>query len=195
MKTKHIIFLVIGIIVVGIVTGCFIMLLNKLLKTDETDGTDEIGKKTDIEDIVGDTVSLDGAKSYIYELYENESEDDFTLAFTRKANMKIVSVDENEKTATVEFYTPDIDKIMRSNLPSVESDNFDELFEKYCSDINKAIENADSDDMITQTVKCPVITDESGTKISIKGAPLLNYEDILVEVLLEILMNESEAEQ
>jgi hypothetical protein len=125
--------------------------------------------------------------------FTDDMDDDFSQTFMRKTTMKIIEINEDSKIATVEFCVPDIEKIMLSELPTDETDDYDTLFSTYCSNINEAIANADEADMITQTIECPVITDDSGSKISIEGAPLLNYQNILADILIDII-NESKVE-
>jgi len=180
MKSKKMIWVIGGISIV--VIGAIMALI--LIKP--------FNKKADLNEIVGDTILLENATTYVYE-FTDDMDDDFSQAFIRKTTMKIIEINEDSKIATVEFCVPDIEKIMLSELPTVETDDYDTLFSTYCSNINEAIANADEDDMITQTIECPVITDDLGSKISIEGAPLLNYQNILADILIDII-NESEAE-
>jgi len=146
------------------------------------------GKPTDINDVVGESLTLADAAPYVKELADSEMDDDFSLAVVGKTRIEVVSLDAEGETAEVKLYAPDIEKIMLANIPEDLSGDFDALLEKYCADVSAAIANATEDDMISETMTCPVVSGEGGTKVSIEGAPILNYQSILAEILVEMAM-------
>ena len=143
-------------------------------------------QKVDLNEIVGDTISFENATTYVYEFTDDMS-DDLSQAFMQKTTMKIIEIDDKTEIATVEFCVPDIEKIMLSELPADETDDYDALFLAYFSNISEAIATADEADMIKQTFECPIITDDLGSKISIEGVPLLNYHNILADILIDLV--------
>ena len=187
--------LIIGIVAVciAVAVGIAVMLVRMLSDKPEIDGSAESETAetqisvTDLSEIVGSTQSLSEAKPYVYELAYANADDDFSRAFMGKTTMKINSINSETGMAQVEFCVPDLEKIMRANLPSDTSGDYDALLEKYFSDINAAIVGAGEGEMIVKTLECPVVTDAFGTKVSIEGAPILNYQNILAEALMEML--------
>ena len=187
--------LIIGIVAVciAVAVGIAVMLVRMLSDKPEIDGPAESETAetqisvTDLSEIVGSTQSLSEAKPYVYELAYANADDDFSRAFMGKTTMKINSINSETGMAQVEFCVPDLEKIMRANLPSDTSGDYDALLEKYFSDINAAIVGAGEGEMIAKTLECPVVTDAFGTKVSIEGAPILNYQNILAEALMEML--------
>ena len=192
MKNKKTV-LIIAVVAALIIVAVAAVVLLKLF-ADKPDVSEEneteaetLLEVTDINDIVGATASFSDVKAYVYELANGNVDDDFSRAFMGRSTMKIISVNAENNVASVEFCVPDLEKIMRAELPDDLSGDYDALFEKYFSDINAAIADADESDMLTQTIDCQVITDSFGSKISIEGAPILNYQNILAEVLIEAL--------
>jgi hypothetical protein len=168
--------MIISIVAIVALVAVFAVLMN------------QTGEITDINEVVGESLTLDAAAPYVHELADSEMDDDFSRAVVGKTTIEVVSLDAENETAEVKLYAPDIEKIMLANIPEDLSGDFDALFEKYCADVSAAIANATEDEMISETLTCPVVSGEEGTKVSIEGAPILNYQKILAEILVVMAM-------
>ncbi len=144
-------------------------------------------KPIDLSSVVGHTQNLPNTSAFVYEVSQATFSDPLSQSFLEKSTLKVISIDKEAKSAKVEFRVPDLDKIMRGNLPSDTSVDFDILFAQYEAAVNQAISSASASDMISTTVQCPIITKNSQPYISIIDAPIFNYQSILAEILLEML--------
>jgi len=144
-------------------------------------------KPIDLSSVVGHTQNLPSTAGFVYEVSQATFSDPLSQSFLEKSTLTVISIDKETQSAQVEFYVPDLDKIMREHLPTDTSADFEILFAQYESAINQAISSASASDMISTTVQCPIITKDTQPYISIIDAPIFNYQSILAEILLEML--------
>ena len=144
---------------------------------------------TELQDVIGETLSLSQATPIVCELSDAELSDDFSQAFMKKTTITVLSLNEEETSATVKISAPDMEQILRNSLPADDAaEDYEALFAQYWTNVIAALENVAEEQMITQTVECPVIEQEDVKQISVANAPLFNYQQLLADTLLEMLL-------
>ncbi len=142
----------------------------------------------DLQNAVGQTLPLSQATPLVCELADADLSDDFSKAFMDKATITVLSINEEGTSATVKFSAPDIGRILQSNLPTDTTGDYEALFAQYWANVTAALANAAPEDMITQTVECPVVEQEEGKQISVANTQIFDYQQELADALLEILL-------
>lgn len=153
-----------------------------------------INAKKDIKDIVGKQLSLSEGLSYCDGFTDKKLDDDISKAFLSATTFKVVSIDDENATVTIEISAPPIKEILNNCLPKEDTTNFDTVFEEYMENVKKSISSTKQENLITTTINCSII-DVKGQKAVVNNdftsAVYPNVEEMLNELVLNSL-NETE---
>lgn len=144
--------------------------------------------RKDLSGVVGKTLSLSNGLSYCEGITRNDIKDDISEAFMSVTTFKVINIDEEDGTATLEISSPPIKNILNDCLPSETNRDFDIVFDEYIKQVNKAIYSTQQKDLITTTVKCSTI-DSNGTKLVINNDFVSAIYPDINEMLSELLLN------
>ena len=184
MKQKNIILIASIVAVLALMAVLLVIFLPSEENTTDPSGA---GTPLALNDIIGETLSLQSSVACFYELSNVDLSDEISQAILENSTVRVESIDRQTMTASVEFRIPDIEAILKSIVLSDDGDDFDAMFEQFCERVNAAIKTCDEESKLTVTAECPVMTESGKETISIAGVSLLNYEEILVDILLEMV--------
>ena len=140
------------------------------------------------DDIIGKTVSLEEGIEYCRFNQEVDLSDEFSKAYTSATTIKIIEINKEDLTATIEISSPPLQEIMTNCLSQDYSGDNKADLEKYMSHIISAVKSTPSESKITTKIECGLVED-NGLKILINSDFLSAVYPDLLSVFSEMFID------
>ncbi len=144
--------------------------------------------KKDLNSIVGKTVNLLDGIEYCTGSPSVNFQDDFSKVYSKTAYIKVISIEEEKETVTIEITAPPLKDIMETCVPKNMSGDHDSMLNKYMADIAEQIALSPKETMLSTKVVCRT-KDDNGMKIIINDDFTSAVYPDLKTLLSEVLIN------